>query len=192
MEIFLLAHEEVALPVPGHSTIGHFGGSLRNHDHVLDEPSAWLLPDGTGPADRPAAAQTRRQLLAQSPSALDEGGHVDGLVAHPHLRNAGVLTRQPRRDLLGRPPEVELCTASSRPRSSRRLRRRLGSRSGRHVRPIGYPVAKESQPCAHSWGSYQSAAVRHFGDAPQMPRQRPDYDGLSRPLPMQKLISDPT
>ena len=39
-------------------------------------------------AQRPALAQGAVQLLAQRPSALDEQRHVDGLVAHTHLRVA--------------------------------------------------------------------------------------------------------
>ncbi len=56
-----------------------------------------------GSSQSPPRAQTGMQLLAQSASSLDEQRHVDGLVAHLHLRVVGILESQPRRDLLGRP-----------------------------------------------------------------------------------------
>ena len=31
-----LAHDEVALPVPGHGAVGGFGRALGDHDHVAD------------------------------------------------------------------------------------------------------------------------------------------------------------
>ena len=71
------------------------------------------------PAPGPAAAQVAGQLLAQRPAGLHEQRQVDRLVRHPHLRVVGIARRQPTRDLLRRPAQLQLALHHLRSRGHR-------------------------------------------------------------------------
>ena len=100
MERCPLPDDEITLPVPGHGAVFDLGGALGDHDHVVDGPLAARLAGSLRTAQGPALAQAAVQLLAQRPPALDEERHIDGLVAHTHLRVLGIRPGQPVGDLL--------------------------------------------------------------------------------------------
>ncbi len=140
----------------GHRAIGGLGRALRDVDHVGDAVLA-LAGLAARLAQRPAGAQTPRQLAAQRAARLHVQRLVDRLGRHPHLRPVGELDPQPTGDLLGRVATREILL-DLRPQRQVDLKlRRLGAARapvGRRVR-AGGPVA--------------AAAI---GVAPQLARDR--------------------
>ena len=61
-----------------------------------------------GPAGRVSRPQIAGQFLAQRAAGLHEQRQIDRLVRHAHLRIVRELFHQPTRDLLRRPPQLEL------------------------------------------------------------------------------------
>jgi hypothetical protein len=79
-----MAHQQVALPMPGHGAIRHLRGTLVNADHVLNRPRrAAHLAGPTKPV--PAA-----ELAGQLPLEGAAGQHIEiginGFVRDPHGR----------------------------------------------------------------------------------------------------------
>ena len=124
------------------------------------------LDVGLGPAHGPTGSQARMELFAQRSTALDEQRLVDGLVGHLHLRAIGVFRSQPRGDLLGRPPGLEL--ALDHPAEPPALGQLgpLGSQRPPTRRPIGHqsPVLLPAAVSVHLPAHRRGRAAQGFGD----------------------------
>lgn len=103
------AEHQIAFPVARHGPVLCLGGSLADVDHRSDLAAASVI--GTA-ASRPAGGlappQVTGELFAQRAAGLHEQRQVDRLVRHLHLRTVGKGLRQPTRDLLGRPAQLQL------------------------------------------------------------------------------------
>ena len=93
---------------PGTARSFGFGGPFPNVERpaqlaltVHHRVAAW-------PAGRVSRPQIAGQFLAQRTARLHEQRQIDRLVRHAHLRLVGELLHQPTRDLLRRPPQLEL------------------------------------------------------------------------------------
>lgn len=88
--------------------VGRLGGTLADHDHVLDRAADALGGVTVRPAVCPAGAKSPCQFTAQFPAALDVEGLVDRLVGHVHLRPVRKAGAQDPADLLRAPPQGQV------------------------------------------------------------------------------------
>ena len=101
------SHDEASLLMARDRSILAFSWALRDHRRISDATS-WL--DTTLMlAPRAAAAKAAGQHSTHLSSALCGEGLVDGLVAHVRLGIVRMLSREPPRDLLGRPELLKSC-----------------------------------------------------------------------------------
>ena len=97
----VLADDQIALPMAGHSPVFCFGRTFRDHHHVGDRAdSGPMTPRPTLGSTR---AQTAGQLPAQLTPALDIERLVDRFVTHLHHRIVRVFKAQAPGDLVERP-----------------------------------------------------------------------------------------
>ena len=92
----------------GHRAVLGLGGPFAD----VDRPAQLALTVHHRVARRPtgrvARSQIASQFLAQRAAGLHEQRQIDRLVRHAHLRIVGIRLHQPTRDLLRRPPQLEL------------------------------------------------------------------------------------
>jgi hypothetical protein len=78
------ADDQIALPVAGHGTVGHFGRALTDHHLGGDKVFASLPRSGARHPERPACTQTRAQFALQRAAALNVERLIEGFVGDPH------------------------------------------------------------------------------------------------------------
>ncbi len=143
-----LAEDEIAFPMSRNGTVVGFCGSFADVDQVADLPLTvanvlWVCGRPTAGTSR---AEIAGQLFAQRAAGLHEQRLIDRLVRHAHLRIVGELAHQPTRDLLRRPPQLELRFHDrSQPRTHHQLRRPRPTRPTQRgpvssTRPIRTPT----------------------------------------------------
>ena len=77
------AHDQVAFPVTGHSSVFNRGRSLPDRDRVGDPAVILcLLCVVTRTTHRSCSSQMLKKLFFERPSGLDEEALVDSLVRH--------------------------------------------------------------------------------------------------------------
>ena len=150
----------------GHGAVFGFGGPFPNVQRaaqlaltVHHRVAPWRRCRMPGP-------QIARQFLTQRTARLHEQRHIDRLVRHAHLRIVGELFHQPTRDLLRRPPQLEL-GLHRRPQSwagrqLRRLRATHPTHRGlvRTTRPIATTTTIALRPPARPSTAHDSAAAQ--------------------------------
>src|SRR5699024_7194917 len=102
-------HDEITLPMPGHSTVSDLCRPLSDGQRIPvgSTGATHPVPDGLAPLS--TRGQAPSQILPQPTAPLHVQRLIDRLVAHPSTPVRGMLACEHVRDELRRPPIVHPC-----------------------------------------------------------------------------------